>query len=320
MKTFKEWFDGLSAPTQAFVASRCYWIDTSRDDYIRHLDASDELILDRINKTGRYSNHDVMTELVAALLIQKGDEEGLNIFLNNTKSSNNDLIYFKDKKYITEYYAERFSSRVTEPFEYVLLTIDDFDNPDWSQLDTSNITYNETWKEILGYDFLKEIVKRKPDIVELYRLDVNDDLFDELFFCENGWNENQKLSIIRKYNSDCTAIEDFIKRIASVEKKYLKYLPMILQRYPATAAQLYTQKKSDFECIGKSVKDSFKYSKELRKLFMLAYCCIRKNLPKTKAAMIGDVSSLLKFYSFDFSLIFDSLYPELIEAQPEITE
>ena len=55
------------------------------------------------------------------------------------------------------------------------------------------------------------------------RNNVNNKVFDSLFFCEDGWTPEQKKKIIQNYGYNEEDAEDFMRRIVAVDESYLKF-------------------------------------------------------------------------------------------------
>lgn len=320
MKTFKQWVDGLGEAARDYIEKRCSdWADFTTKDYYRKIDPNDtELLRKLIKEAYGYNKADKLLLATSMLLLQKADAESEQMFktlLVNNGDYDNTLCAVIGRDAYREWYKNKYGQRLNKSIDYILLMTDDFDNIDFSEYDNGNLTADPEYFDIFGEEYMLNFLRENPRLFKPTRLAIDDERFDKLFFGENGWTEVQKKQVIGNYTGDVWQMDDFLERIVAVDKSYLKYVYNIIYRDAAAAAKLYTAKKDNYDVNTTTVQQRFRYSKELRKLFMIAGCCARESLPKTKAGTIGDISALVKLYNFDFNSIFDCLYPELMEQQ-----
>lgn len=320
MKTFKQWVDGLGEAARDYIEKRCSdWADFTTKDYYRKIDPNDtELLRKLIKEAYGYNKADKLLLATSMLLLQKADAESEEMFktlLVNNGDYDNTLCAVIGRDAYREWYKNKYGQRLNKSIDYILLMTDDFDNIDFSEYDNGNLTADPEYFDIFGEEYMLNFLRENPRLFKPTRLAIDDERFDKLFFGENGWTEAQKKQVIGNYTGDVWQMDDFLERIVAVDKSYLKYVYNIIYRDAAAAAKLYTAKKDNYDVNTTTVQQRFRYSKELRKLFMIAGCCARESLPKTKAGTIGDISALVKLYNFDFNSIFDCLYPELMEQQ-----
>lgn len=320
MKTFKQWVDGLGEAARDYIKKRCSdWADFTTEDYYRKIDPNDtEFLRKLIKEAYGYNKADKLLLATSMLLLQKADAESEQMFktlLVNNSDYDNTLCAVIGRDAYREWYKNKYGQRLNKSLDYILLMTDDFDNIDFSEYDNGNLTADPEYFDIFGEEYMLNFLKENPRLFKPTQLAIDDERFDKLFFGENGWTEAQKKQVIGNYTGDVWQMDDFLERIVAVDKSYLKYVYNIIYRDAAAAAKLYTAKKDNYDVNTTTVQQRFRYSKELRKLFMIAGCCARESLPKTKAGTIGDISALVKLYNFDFNSIFDCLYPELMEQQ-----
>lgn len=320
MKTFKQWVDGLGEAARDYIEKRCSdWADFTTEDYYRKIDPNDtEFLRKLIREAYGYNKADKLLLATSMLLLQKTDpnsKEMFNTLLQNNNDYDNTLCAVIGRDAYREWYRKKYGQRLSKSIDYILLMTDDFDNIDFSEYDNGNLTADPEYFDIFGEEYMLNFLKENPRLFKPTQLAIDDERFDKLFFGENGWTEAQKKQVIGNYTGDVWQMDDFLERIVAVDKSYLKYVYNIIYRDAAAAAKLYTAKKDNYDVNTTTVQQRFRYSKELRKLFMIAGCCARESLPKTKAGTIGDISALVKLYNFDFNSIFDCLYPELMEQQ-----
>ena len=349
MKTFKQWFNGLSEETQKYLSQNCNWIDKTglSEDGYRHPVTEgffEDAILNFQAEFKKDSSGDSDDVFQLGIFLSKKykkklDKETyltlLQAFCRTSYGSMNNLDYLdvdEQREIVKRKHDNRVEANKTKDawnkrdeaytvFDKLLIT-EDFSNIDWSDTKiTSNLTPEMT--EILGHDKVYELVKNNPRAMDFKR-GKDYELFDELFFCKDGWTKEQKRQYIHNLNYDFSDLEDFMRRIVAVDESYLREVGnYFIYSNPALAMYMYKDKKSQEEIDALPAKhkqeDEYRYPKEYRKLFQIAACCARKNVGKAMAGTIGDASCILKMYAYDFNKVFDCLYPQYAE-QPEQTE
>lgn len=339
MKTFKQWFNSLSDGTQAYLQKTCDWIDRNTEDGYRKpndLEAEIEVIqleLAKNLKDDRYFRDHILNT-IAFGLFQKHkndyDDERYYNTLIAFDEKNNDVEDYLTVPEIRKMYQikTQYHDAINgnEPSKYglskFLLMTEDFDNIDWSRLNMNQVDLNTETCEILGHDQLYKIAKENPGRISGRRnlyADVNNVLFDELFFCEDGWTAKQKELVINNYCYNEQDAEDFMRRIVAVDESYLRYIgKYFIYNNPALAMYLYKQKKPDDELNalpeGHKIEDEYRYPKSYRKLFLIAGCCARERIGKAMTGSLREVAPLLKMYGYNFNTIFDCLYPKYAEV------
>lgn len=153
----------------------------------------------------------------------------------------------------------------------------------------------------------------------------NPKMFDHLFFGKNGWSLRDKQHVLRELFSyyDTRRICEFFEKIVTVDKYWLHSVMDLVATHRGFATHLYELTKADCKLPEdydennefREIGDKYRFPKDIRKVFLIAHCCYRKSLPKTKNAAIGDVASLIRFYDFNFSNIIDCLYPDNTEPK-----
>jgi hypothetical protein len=75
--------------------------------------------------------------------------------------------------------------------------------------------------------------------------------------------------------------------------------------------KLYCEKKPDSELTGnETASETFRYPKELRKVFVIAHACALKRVSKVKSGICKEIAPLLKIYGYNWNEIYDAMYPE----------
>lgn len=169
-----------------------------------------------------------------------------------------------------------------------------------------------TLLEILPKDMVKNAAKELPRKYKVSHSVLNDDIFDELFFGENGWTAEQRKDVINaNYGGYLDDILDFLKRVVAVDHTYLRHVQVLINANTAVAKELYSLRKPADELTGnESIQKQFRLSTEIRKLMHVAACCSRQRVGKAMRSNLGAVGPLVQMYKFDFNVIYDALYPD----------
>lgn len=343
MKTLKEWFDGLNEDCQNLIKMNTNWIDTNEPDYYKNSIKDSNLdFIKRYLKLNRYSTSD-QNELFTLYFLNEYkkthteedfEEIAKVIYHRNVEfESDSDYMYcslpkdyyllFKDNKprmkemfKITHFNRQK---RLTL-FDQLFL-VDDFDN---IKIDTDISIFpdsiDDKYIEIFGEDIITELCKKNENKVNISR-NKPSKVFDKLFFCKDGWNESQKHNVIkanylRNYkksyvdSDDLSTFEDFMKRIVSVDKSYLKYMYDIIEKMPPLGNKIYELKKNETDEESSTSTSAFRYSKDIRKLAKIANICARQSISKVNASFLKEIAPLIKLYGYNFTAIFNMLYPE----------
>jgi len=340
MKTFKKWFEARNEETQQYLLKKCLWIDVNSPDKYRHPKNAEEIKNSVVTYASTrlinddYVDSDKLHQLLAVYLQNDKDmkakdpEAYYNTLVVLWKNAQEEIELAVDAMDLREIYKRKHVLKRRWPDKYrlseILLVTEDFDNIDWSDLDET-IQLDTISMDIFGHEKIIEAAKANPDMVRIERTAMKNDLFDELFFCENGWTKSQKEHILRNWSTSLDGVRDFMERVVAVDESYLRYIgTYFIYQEPALAAHLYKEKKPITELnalpAGHSQTEEFRYPKHYRKLFHIAACCARKNVGKALAGTIGDVACTLKMYGYDFNQVFDCMYPEFAETAEENTE
>lgn len=343
MKTLKEWFDNLSEDAQSLLKNNCDWIDTDKPDYYRDdtMIDTDEMIY-RINRINKYSNSDQADLFMFSYLdmykrhhTEEETSKLLNTVIKRFVEQDDDYIYCDLPKNFYQLFdsleAKRkmfilihsSRSRRLSLFDQLYL-VDDFDKiPQY--IDIENTLFPDALDDRLSEIFTKDLIKSLCKANEnkiLVNFGKPNDLFDELFFCENGWNDTQKRCVLKSLyvsnfthcqtsDTDLTKFEDFMERIVCVDKRYLRFIYDIVVKIPALGNKIYEQKKDSSDLTGDEKGDQlYKYNKTVRKLAKLANICSRKSLSKVNGRAYKELSPLIKIYGYDFSTLYDVIMDE----------
>lgn len=353
MKTLKQWYDELGEEAQLWVDNNCStWFDKSQPDYYRKEvvnDLAHFMTFDEdINRLPKYSTSSCLryysTVLVKTMrylvsqnmLSEKTFQDNLASMLNrDTDDVSKDVwLYDSERKldtFVRLHQKRGYNSTHWLQLKDYLYLVTDFDN---IQLPEETLNHNlgedldiTVLSQLLGKTFALSWAKENClDFVDTLRHGIQNDIFDELFFCENGWTDEQKKHILdrmyvitRHYRHDTEnnliRIADFMERIVSVDKSYLKFLYRILNNVPAMGNKMYEQKKEGSELTGnESIPQTYRYPKDIRKLARIINICIRKSLSNVNAAALKEISPLIKIYGYNFKDIYAALYPDHINA------
>ena len=339
MKTLKQWYDSLSVPAQEWVVENCStWFDKDQVDYYRKAETVKDnasltsFLLDAtdIDKYSDYSNARVIAHKYLILLRYLHNTQPELISENTLNSciyrvlesgmhTKNDWLYLQGD--VRQFAFRKCFARYNKmKLADALYLVKDYDNLDlnWEEIDIPKLIPEVV--EIIGIEEAKKIAKEGGEyaVSRIVNYGKESELFDELFFCKDSWlTQFDKMRILDRIYANSNSlpnlqtIEDFFKRIVAVDHSYLRYIYMIIKRYPAIATQLYQQKKPEAELTGnESTVEQYRYSKEIRKLFVIAHMCVLKRVSKVKSSIAKEVAPLLKIYGYKWDDVYDALYPE----------
>ena len=350
-KTITQWLDSLSPRaneiiTRAlneyyFYPDKTLTLDIDPDTILQQSLSGDTSALSRF--TSRYSGQVRLEVIMPFLTALKFKNEGkisnddfLKFFDNNIYDDNCDIkldgvrltgyLSLEDRRRLLDMPDTRYASRV-ETFLQKIIKADDFTDFN-STLDGDDLKFfkynSEIRSEFCTPELIYDYYKRNPSEYTFEIFSRDKTMFDCLFFGNSGWELSDKQEIVKNlfghYNMN--RIHQFFRYVVAVDPYWLHSLDKIL-RERGLAATVYNLKRSecpideDYDADGNRVNPTeiFRFPKHIRKLAMIAHCCNRKSLPKTKNTLIGDVASLVRFYDFNFTNIVDCLYPDNTEPK-----
>lgn len=342
--TLREYLDGLSEDAIKWIKENCKFIDMESKDGYRHKEPANDIIEQRLSDNS-YSRDVSETEVIINTLLLR-DKKGNYVYNDSNMSTDdrNELVYriIYDRHgsntldHGVAYYlplgyirlaAKEEIKRYQEDAEpadkdklrlkHLLLFTDDFSNIDWDKLSMDNWMYiDKGLLDILPKDIAKKYLLQQPRALRVNEIPMNCDVFDELFFGEDGWTEDQKHAVIREFDNSLNGIANFMERIVAVDKKYLRDIYKLITRNgKALSNELYCLQKPADEQANCAKKYKYRYADEYRKLFWIARCCYLGYTNKTAVSKMKDAGSLLKLYGYNFDNIFDMLYPEYATQQ-----
>lgn len=335
MKTFKQWMDSLPEHARDYIFRLSKSFDKESPTYYAcdRGKVRPEIMFALIKQKAEerqsfYRKRIDMDEAYAIIVGFLLDKlEGKNNVLSDVdaetieKTIHTFISYNSEADYINhlplKFQRQQIRAKMSEridaslALDEVLLLTEDFDNIPWHMLDMDKYYYiDNEWYSILPKSVLIKLAKAKPSVIDVNTMDMNSEVFDTLFFLEDGWDTYEKKVVIRKFTHTTNGIDNFLERVVAVDKSYLRYLPLVLNN-AGLARTLYSRKKPSEEITEEmGIQDSFRYSREYRRLFMIARCCNEKHMSKEFARKIGDASALVKLYDYDYNTIFEALYPE----------
>lgn len=346
MKTLKQYFDSLSPEAQNWIEKECCdWFDKNEPDYYKKAKATDSNKVfedymasfpEQVSYYSSLNRQDLVRLALDSMVnnpaISQSTIDQFVVTLVNKFASdcNRDIHMYVSDKYREEVFKVRHnesyysSDSVKLSIENYLYTVKDYDNIElnWLQLYDNNDLSKTIMLDILGRkNYLDIISKDSTGFVEQLPLNKMNDIFDELFFCSDKWDKTEKkrllkIRYVKGLSKGCThsnlcLVEDFMQRIVAVDHKYLRYLYNIIEELPSLANEIYDQKKPDVELTGnESIPQTYRYSKDIRKLAKIAHACARKSVSKANSAFLKEISPLLRIYGYNFNDIYDALYPE----------
>lgn len=347
--TLREYLDGLPEDSIKWIKEHCKFIDVESKDGYRHMEPVSDIIEQRLADNSYNRNISEEEVIINTLLLR--DKNGNYVYNDSNMSTDdrNELVYkiiydrhgSNSLDYRVTYYLPLGYIRLmakeeihryqadAEPenrdklrLKHLLLFTDDFSNIDWSKLTTENwINVDKGILGILPKDVIKQYLLQQPRAIKVNEIPMNCDVFDELFFGEDGWTEDQKREVLREFDDSPSGVANFMERIVAVDKKYLRYIYKLITRNGRTLSnELYCLQKPADEQTKCAKKYKYRYSDEYRKLFWIARCCYLGYTNKTAVSKMKDAGSLLKLYGYNFDNIFDMLYPEYATQQPTVEE
>lgn len=358
--TLDEWLDSLSPRAKDvitrefsdyyFYPNKNLTLDLDADKMLEEIMSNDTSALVRFSS--RYGGSVRKETVIPFLASLKYKQEGritedayLKFFDEYIYDDNTDLrldneritgyLTLEERRKLLNDPASHYAKRV-DPFISKIIRTDDFTNFK-DQLDGHDATFfkyhSDIKSEFMSEDLTFDYYKKNPNEYTYSEFERDPVMFDCLFFGKTGWSLENKKKILRDlfghYDMDRLAI--FFRKIVTVDPYWLHSIQDVVCCYRGCAAAMENLKKSEYliqEDVDASdnrimVNDVFRYRKDIRKLFLIAHCCNRKSLPKTKNAAIGDVASLVRLYDFKFSDIVDCLYPDNTEPkympEPEVS-
>lgn len=335
MKTIEEWFQGLTEEQQQYLINTVTGFDVNVPGYFKFDQGfeTDKLLnfisRGNLESSGFSSINRKEVHLFLISSLNKCNKELVSdsVFFDYLLNAYYDVSHIREllpRDVYLKYLDVRHKGR-TEG-EYVLdklfITTKDFDNIDWSNLCPFEYYCNEKLFGIMGRENAKTWLKENPAAFDINsNSPLINEIFDELFFGEDGWDEYDRDIIVRKYWGSINDFNKLLERIICVDKKYYKYIYQFVERQTAVATKIYTEKKPEEELTGNEATEQlYRYSKEIRKLAQIAACCVRKNISKTMTGTLADVAGLMKIYNYDFDTIFACMYPETVEDEEECQE
>lgn len=340
MKTLKQWYDSLSEPAQEWIVKNCSaWFDKNQADYYRKPSAVSDNAKDlqeflaHGNTFEKYSDSDNFKSSTARYLslLKYLNQTCPDVIPNNlvnlcayqlikaTQAQTDAWLYVDADNKDTAFKCT-FQRYDKMAFRHYLYLIKDYDKMefDWKQCEIPSLTKEVI--EIIGWDNAVNVAKQSDmhSLSLMISYGKPNELFDQLFFCKDSHlNQSEKLNLLsRLYNNNShlpseETTADFFKRIVAVDHSYLRYIFSIIQRYPALAMKLYSEKKPESELTGnESSSEQYRYNKEIRKLFVIAHMCALKRVSKVKSGIVKEVAPLLKIYGYNWTDIYDAMYPE----------
>lgn len=316
-------------------------IEHARNQYERELNSGDEnaspeRFIEHLTKD-QYIN-DIDRIVGAKYLHQKGiiSEDAYTEFLSSINVDRTRCMMYLDKE-------ER--QRVIELNKQVelgtiLANTDDFDNIPFEKVKDYSI---DDWpiNIIQALDY-KAMFKAKPSIFfvnrRIRRHKPFADFIDEALLDGNIF---QPKDYIKEFRDSCTvySVVSWIYKYACVDFRILLSLYDVIKQMPSLANKLATLKKVDmpFDCIDgdtTAIKESeddvkeltgdysFRFSKNLRRLFKCWYLCTKKEIAKTREASMKEDALLCQLYNYDPQMIFESICSEELRlySQPRKEE
>lgn len=232
-------------------------------------------------------------------------------------------------KYLHYYYSTSADDRIEHEMQYVLLFNKDFSKKNLQALfdkaydrlvNGHGLSIFENAEhlclELFGVKNMKKVWKFNEDYITPFREDskckkYSDLMFDELFFCNDGWEDCQKKNILSSITYlNTTKFQAFVEKILAVDMSYAKFLPKFFNSKSGLALlnEIIDQKKPEYEITNRSTAP--RYDKKFRTLLRALYACLKENVCKTRATKLKGIAPLIQLYGYNFDCICEALYPE----------
>lgn len=347
MKTLRQFYDSLTDDSKSWIEINCNeWFDKNESDCYRKQakqtlddilkDFKDKLPAKRryaspdreelsntIMKIASMSNSALSDDLMLQWLESyDGSYVHPKFFLNATDANKQKIFeklhglhYIKDTNRRVYDLEDADGEVITKyTLNNYLYTVKDYDNLDVNLIsDTSGTAPLNVIRDIFK-EKAADLLKATPELFgRILVKGQMDDIFDQLFFCKDGWNDDQKRKALREVYIDALdrhggernqkIIKDFMERIVAVDHSYLRYVHTLIGEDIGSAMKYINQKKDDGS-------NEFLYSKDVRKLMKLSWICHRKSYSQVNGASLKELTPLLKIYGYNFNLIYNSLYPD----------
>ena len=323
--TFKQWYDSKSPEAQGYIAAQCEeWIDLTSKDYYQPVKQG--LTIDEI--TGKESDWR-NREIFGICLLTQNPKTTLEDYKEYYKREYGEISFqslrflpVEQRKAIVKENTNRSYGSNGLNFSRWLFSIDDYSklNENMDTLDLSNSTPDDRMMEILGEDAAIEYIRKNERAFELDSLPKTgrSKIFDKLFFCPDGWTEEQKHKIMRRFadsiryyrnrESSMDTVLNIIRHVALVNKADLIYVYDVICKLPELAQHLYDLKKPEEELTGnETMEGKYRFPMWLRKLFLIMGCCARENISQANTQKLQkEGASLLRMYNFHFKDYFDA--------------
>ena len=332
--SFKDWFDGRSKEAQAFIIERCKdWMDLSTPDYYK-AQKTDISIEDVVGEESEYYSR----ACLAMYILSHNKKATITDYATYYKNHEYRSVDFssltflpvKDRKDLMRQLSYRNSSTIG--LREWLFCIEDYSKlADYAEnLNLDDDRVNDTLIDIFGEDFAIKYTKAHESIIHLKDLPEQGRsvIFDTLFFGADGWSEQQKQEIMKRWAQEIhwhsgrydkegklKAMEKAIRHVACARKEDLKYIYTIIKRLPDLAQHLYDMKKPEDQINEGDSKDmEYRFPMWLRKLFVIMGCCARGNISSANTQKLQkEGASLLRMYNFDF----DTYFAAYLQQSPD---
>lgn len=354
-KTITQWLDSLSPRTQEIISNELndvyYYpnktlkLNLDADKILAECFAEDKSSLTRF--TSRYGGSIRFETILPYLTCLKYKQEGkiseeayLKFFDKYIIDDNSDInldgtrlagyLTLDERRKILQLPNSHYAHR-SESFINKIINTDDFENFN-EKLDGNDMSFfkhhESIRNELASEDLLFDYYKNNPNEMNWNVYEKDKVMFDCLFFGKTGWDLATKKRVISdlfgRYDMD--RIMEFFKHIVAADYYWLHSLEDVLCSYRGLASAVFNMKRERHCIIDADINDDgtlkempteFRFPRDIRKLALVAHCCHRKSLPKTKNSSIGDAASLVRLYDFKFSDIVDCLYPD--NTEPKFT-
>lgn len=349
MKTLQQWWAERSPLEIACITEYCPWLDIDQPSGLVHKEITN---ISKSEFLDEDTDNSMLTRILLEAILTKNNAGEYRMFDNASESERQNLLLHALMCYSSSVHKETMykyldtEHMLTYLDQYkvpklgierllfeALIKTEDKDNIEWENLIYKSLVEegSDLWRyhipgnliTLIPADIIIKIAKDKSYcFYDWDELPVNSDLFDEVFFCQDGVSKQSKRFMIerllRRAGMDDKLgrkrLDEFLERVVSVNKRYLKCLNeyldssdfnQIYTRYkteidPATGAEVVPEQKS---------KRVHYYGEEIRQFAMIAASCKHHRVFGGRIKGCGDAAGLLAMYHYNFDTITDMMYP-----------
>lgn len=323
MTTSREWYDSLSEATRDLIRGFCSnWIDDKEPSLFRR---AKEITQDMLYYDDDNMRRDKRTALMAAYALSLKNSEGEYLItpvahsmdrdeyiFRNILLPNNLLEYVRADIYMTHLLnnsnidVRRSGNTERDMVNYIMLSCLDggFENLDLARLFAKCPYISSTLFFDLPKDIQFQLALNRPNICNWATFNKSPmarEVLTDLLLKPNGWTINKKRDALYSCWVYDQEFDSFVDVAWNIDKSLLRFIYTFLSFNRGATSRIYTAKNPD---------GTYKYPKEVRKLAVVAHCCMKKEVSTTMLPRIRNIAGIFELVNYDFNKVFDMMYPE----------